>query len=816
MLRLLSLFLFLATASIPAYSTTIYGGLGNFDAVNDTGVEAHGFEIELDDVTSTQIGGTYDWNHYGHPTITEDNSVPNHPKVFIRYQATYDANTGQWSAFTTFPVNGLPATQGHQCTDPSVNLGCEHFAASSYPIASSMTYSWLIDNGAHQLVRAPNSIVVATPNWNYTPPAPLQPAQVVAVMPAPVVVPVIPAPVVYPFGEPSFVKVIKTQTHKANHVVLDQLIGGDKDGIPGPDWANGEAQQVESEFYLLQKGNNQNKAAHVGAAEQVNNGDNITRRYEFYKYAGSAATIDGETHEAMCDEVGPDGLHGKKSTRADGLTGVTDANGVTQYVDCTQEIVVGDYTGANMVGFEAAAALGLIDHVEDGQINKDYVARKLVFGGNTPYNATTSGAFPLGLTIDPVTGILTGAPTEAGVFTFTVTSTDADNTLVTKTYTINILDANGQNVVNAPVITSNALADGVELADYYATLTAISGTAPYTWSVSPALPNGLALSANGILSGKPAAGTAGTTTPNFTVTDSNGKSVAKVLTLKIMAPPSITTSVLPNISVGSAVSLPIAATAPNSDAYTIATSALPAGLTFNNATNAIEGTPTVIGAFSFGVTVTDTVTQLTATKTLSLTINDNAITFAPVLPKGVAGTAYPATSIAASGGYGAFTYAVTGGALPTGLSVTGNTISGTPSTAGSYNFILTATDSLGTSQQFNGSILVDPATASVADFTVAVSSSTLTVKRGASVNDTVTIGALSGFNQTVAFTISGLPKNAKAAFTPSTITGSGSSTLKVTAANTTPVGTYKLTVTAKTTTKTNILTHSQSITLTVQ
>jgi len=153
MLRLLSLFLFLATASIPAYSTTIYGGLGNFDAVNDTGVEAHGFEIELDDVTSTQIGGTYDWNHYGHPTITEDNSVPNHPKVFIRYQATYDANTNQWSAFTTFPVNGLPATQGHQCTDPSVNLGCEHFAASSYPVASSMTYSWLIDNGAHQLTR---------------------------------------------------------------------------------------------------------------------------------------------------------------------------------------------------------------------------------------------------------------------------------------------------------------------------------------------------------------------------------------------------------------------------------------------------------------------------------------------------------------------------------------------------------------------------------------------------------------------------------------------------------------------------------------
>lgn len=711
----------LFSLSTTVHSTTIYGGLGNFDAVNDTGVEAHGFEIELDDVTSTQIGGTYDWNHYGHPTITEDNSTPGHPKVFIRYQAKYDAATGQWSAFTAFPVNGLPATQGHQCTNPAVNEGCEHFAASSYPVASSMTYSWLIADPVHPgtLVRAPNSTVIATPNWVYTPPAPQQPAQVVAVMPAPVVVPIVAPPIAYEFGTPSFVKVIKTQAHKANHVVLEQLIGGDKDGVPGPDWANGEEQQVEAEFYLLQKGNNQNKVAHNGAAEQVNDGDNITRRYEFYKYAGSAATIDGETHEAMCDEVGPDGLHGKKSSRPDGFTAVTDANGDTQYVDCSLETVVGDYTGANMVGFEAAAALGLIDHVEDGQINQDYVARKLVFGGNTPYDVAVSGAFPQGLSLDPVTGILTGAPTEAGLFTFTVTSTDADNTRATKTYSIEILDENGQHVLNAPAITSNALADGVELADYYTTLTATSGAAPYTWSVTPAsvLPNGLTLSADGILSGIPAAGTAGTSTPSFTVTDNNGKSASKILTLKIAAPlvpPSITANVLPDIFVGAAVNLPITATTPNNHAYIIAiSSVLPAGLTFNNATNAITGTATVISAantpFSIDLTVTDTVTQLTATKTLSLAINDNAITFAPVLPKGVVNTAYSA-SINAAGGYGAFTYSVTAGSLPTGLGLTaGNTISGTPTTAGTYSFTLTATDSLGTAQQFNGSITIDAA-----------------------------------------------------------------------------------------------------------
>ena len=56
-----------------------YGSLNNFDCVNDTGVEGHGFEIELDDIQSMDISYTYDYNHYGAPKITEDRSDPAHP-----------------------------------------------------------------------------------------------------------------------------------------------------------------------------------------------------------------------------------------------------------------------------------------------------------------------------------------------------------------------------------------------------------------------------------------------------------------------------------------------------------------------------------------------------------------------------------------------------------------------------------------------------------------------------------------------------------------------------------------------------------------
>src|SRR5689334_1248687 len=111
-----------------ARASTAYGTLNNFDCVNDTGVEAHGFEIELDDVRSRDITYTYDYNHYGIPKITEDTtSVPGHTNVFIRYAATWTGSG--WSAYTAVPTNSITPTDGHQFTNPSVNFGGEHFGA---------------------------------------------------------------------------------------------------------------------------------------------------------------------------------------------------------------------------------------------------------------------------------------------------------------------------------------------------------------------------------------------------------------------------------------------------------------------------------------------------------------------------------------------------------------------------------------------------------------------------------------------------------------------------------------------------------------
>src|SRR4029078_5232098 len=97
----------------PSAASTAFGDLNNFDVFNDTNQPFYGLEIYLDDVRSTDITCTFDWNHYGAPTITEDNSDPAHPKVFVRYAAQYAG--GGFTAYTAIPSPPPAPTRGAHC-----------------------------------------------------------------------------------------------------------------------------------------------------------------------------------------------------------------------------------------------------------------------------------------------------------------------------------------------------------------------------------------------------------------------------------------------------------------------------------------------------------------------------------------------------------------------------------------------------------------------------------------------------------------------------------------------------------------------------
>lgn len=406
-----------------ARASIAYGSINNFDTVNDTGHVCHGFEIEIEDCHSTDIGYTYDYNHYGACQITEDNSVPGHPKTLIRWASKKNPD-GSWASHTAIPSGPINPTDGHQFTNPSVNFGGEHFGVGYSAPVGAIHYRWLIDDGSGNLINGGN-VQVATPVFVYYPPVANFPAQVQAAIqpPEPPEVPV------KEFGDPVWVKEIRTTTHNNQKVHLRDLVSDDPEDVDDKNWKNGEPDEVEVEWQLLQTEFSQVDGGLNGkldgAPEDLDNGDEVvTRRYEFFEYTGP---IDAETGEALIDNVGPDDIHGDGIVTIDGVD-----------VDASTVEVVGEYKGAQMAAVDAEGHMDLIDHVSEGEENKAYAPRSLVIQGPYASICTLDGALPAGMQFDQVDGKISGTPTESGEFQFKVTATDFMNPDVEKNYTLRI------------------------------------------------------------------------------------------------------------------------------------------------------------------------------------------------------------------------------------------------------------------------------------------------------------------------------------------------------------------------------------------
>jgi hypothetical protein len=155
-----------------------------------------------------------------------------------------------------------------------------------------------------------------------------------------------------------------------------------------------------------------------------------------------------------------------------------------------------------------------------------------------------------------------------------------------------------------PSIINQALVDGSIGIPYTETFLAQNGQPPYTFSVyAGALPNGLVLSAGGIISGTPE--TAGLFTFVIRVEDVNTLVSNTTFTINIPAAPIITNSSLPNGTVGVPYNSPLTATGGSAPyAFVVLSGSLPPGLVLAS-TGGITGTPTAIGTFSFLAQITD-------------------------------------------------------------------------------------------------------------------------------------------------------------------------------------------------------------------
>ncbi len=420
-----------------------YGSITNFDTVNDTGKPCHGFEIELEDCRSTDIGYTYDYNHYGTPRITQDDSIPAHPLCRVRWESRKNPD-GSWAAYTAVPAGPIAPTDGHQFTNPSVNFGGEHFGVSYGIQPSAIRYFWLVDDGAGNLIHG-GQVQVAAPTFQYFPPQGGAPAQVQAAIRPPE-----PEVHVKEFGPALWVKEIRTTSHNTKEIALRDLVSDDPDDPDDKNWRNGEPDEVEVEWQLLQtefarpdKGNGELQAA----PEDLDNEDEVvTRRYEFFEYIGP---FDAESGEAMAENVGPDDLHGE---------GMKTINGVE--VDLSTVEVVGEFKGAQMAAVVVDAAAGLIDHLAAGFVDEVYADRTVVLPGNAPFVATSQGDLPPGMVFDPVSGVLSGTPTQAGDFAFSVSVSENSQPAIEKNYLFSVLEVGDAPPPQAIVDTASEPVDG--------------------------------------------------------------------------------------------------------------------------------------------------------------------------------------------------------------------------------------------------------------------------------------------------------------------------------------------------------------------
>lgn len=314
----------------------------------------------------------------------------------------------------------------------------------------------------------------------------------------------------------------------------------------------------------------------------------------------------------------------------------------------------------------------------DGIVGQPYSITLQTSGGTGSMSwGVLSGALPAGLTL-LANGALSGTPTVAGSFTAELSVVSGAQT---RTRTFNIL------VIPALQVTSTTLRAGLEGAAYADTLKAIGGVGGYAWTVSVGtLPAGLTLAANGVLSGTPtAAGSA-----NVTVQVTSGaQSATRSLTVTVAAALAVTTTALAEGIVGQPYLDTLRAIGASGAAnWGVLSGSLPAGLTLLSS-GALSGTPTTVGTSNFTVQVTSG--AQTASRALSVTVVPALAITTLTLPNGTIGIAY-AQTLAVIGGTGAYTWSITTGALPTGLTLSAvGTIAGTPSLVANFPFTVRVT-----------------------------------------------------------------------------------------------------------------------------
>jgi hypothetical protein len=236
--------------------------------------------------------------------------------------------------------------------------------------------------------------------------------------------------------------------------------------------------------------------------------------------------------------------------------------------------------------------------IPNGSVGADYSSALRVEHGTSVSFSVSGGSLPPGLSLS-ATGVLSGTPTAAGTYNFTVTASDTVAVAASQSFAIQI----GAPALSlGPQVLRGARADVA----YSQQLVVLGGFAPYAYSVTAgALPKGMTLTVGGLLSGTPDA-TAGNYTFTVSAVDRYSLTTSLQLVLTVLPPRMrFDLPALPQGIRGRVYEAEITASGASAPyAFRIAADALPAGLVLD-ASGRLHGRPTRIGSFAFTVQATD-------------------------------------------------------------------------------------------------------------------------------------------------------------------------------------------------------------------
>ena len=298
-------------------------------------------------------------------------------------------------------------------------------------------------------------------------------------------------------------------------------------------------------------------------------------------------------------------------------------------------------------------------------------------------SAVIDGAVPPGLTFG---GGLTGTPSQAGTFTFTVRVTGNNGQSAQRAYTLVVAPASGPNLTVFPAFLPNAVVGQT----YTSKVEAAGGTPPYNFSkISGTVPPGLTLQPDGGFSGTP-------TTPgqySFVAgaTDAaTGTGQATIGIRVIGPPPSISPSSVPDVVQDQQYSVTFTASG-GTPPYVWNINNGPIGLFLSGSTGELSGRPHQLGYYLMNISVKDSTTA-TASNTYPIRVNSPGGGFVFQDVFGVNVGDQTLITIVTPGTH--TQPQVTSGQLPPGLTITSSgdgtmLLSGTATLSGTYTFDVT-------------------------------------------------------------------------------------------------------------------------------